>query len=63
MTEQAATSAFTLSRQDNGIAVLTMDVPGESMNTLKQAFGDDITKNCQKSSLSSSTRPAASDPE
>ncbi|MCP3864029.1 MAG: fatty acid oxidation complex subunit alpha FadJ, partial [Aestuariibacter sp.] len=44
MTEQAATSAFTLSRQDNGIAVLTMDVPGESMNTLKQAFGDDITK-------------------
>ncbi|MDC8831576.1 fatty acid oxidation complex subunit alpha FadJ [Alteromonas gilva] len=42
MTEQT-TSAFTLTRQDNGIAILTMDVPGESMNTLKQAFGDDMS--------------------
>ncbi|NVK55919.1 MAG: fatty acid oxidation complex subunit alpha FadJ [Alteromonadaceae bacterium] len=42
MTEQT-TSAFTLTRQDNGIAILTMDVPGETMNTLKQAFGDDIS--------------------
>lgn len=36
-------SAFTLTRQDNGVAILTMDVPGESMNTLKQAFGTEIT--------------------
>lgn len=42
MTEQKQ-SAFTLTRQDNGIAILTMDVPGESMNTLKAAFGDDMT--------------------
>ncbi len=35
-------SAFTLSRQDDGIAILTMDVPGESMNTLKKEFGDEI---------------------
>lgn len=42
MTVQAQ-SAFTLTRQDNGIAILTMDVPGESMNTLKQAFGEDMT--------------------
>ncbi|WP_100641983.1 fatty acid oxidation complex subunit alpha FadJ [Alteromonas facilis] len=37
------TSAFTLEKRDDGVAVLTMDVPGESMNTLKQAFGDEIT--------------------
>ncbi|MBU3022402.1 fatty acid oxidation complex subunit alpha FadJ [Aestuariibacter sp. A3R04] len=35
--------AFTLTRQDNGVAILTMDVPGESMNTLKAEFGDEIT--------------------
>ncbi|MBT0587522.1 fatty acid oxidation complex subunit alpha FadJ [Alteromonas oceanisediminis] len=34
---------FSLEKRDNGVAVLTMDVPGESMNTLKQAFGDQIT--------------------
>lgn len=42
MTEQTQ-SAFTLTKQDNGIAVLAMDVPGESMNTLKAAFGDEMT--------------------
>lgn len=36
-------SAFTLEKRDGGVAVLTMDVPGETMNTLKQAFGDEIT--------------------
>ncbi|WP_442864007.1 fatty acid oxidation complex subunit alpha FadJ [Alteromonas sp. ASW11-130] len=35
-------SAFTLTRQDNGIAILTIDVPGESMNTLKKEFGEEI---------------------
>lgn len=44
-TEQSQTSAsgaFTLTRQDNGVALLSMDVPNESMNTLKQSFIDDI---------------------
>lgn len=35
-------SAFTLSRRDDGIAILTMDVPGESMNTLKAEFAEQI---------------------
>lgn len=35
--------AFTLTKQDNGVAILTMDVPGESMNTLKAAFGEEIS--------------------
>ncbi|BDX06215.1 fatty acid oxidation complex subunit alpha FadJ [Planctobacterium marinum] len=42
MTEQIQ-SAFTLEKFDDGIAVLTMDVPGESMNTLKAEFGEQIT--------------------
>lgn len=40
---QEHTSAFTLSKQENGVAILTMDVPGESMNTLKAEFADEIT--------------------
>ncbi|WP_395341706.1 fatty acid oxidation complex subunit alpha FadJ [Ningiella sp. W23] len=35
-------SAFTLEKREDGIAILTMDVPGESMNTLKADFGDEI---------------------
>jgi len=35
-------STFTLIRQDNGIAHLVMDVVGESMNTLKAEFSDQI---------------------
>lgn len=42
MTEQNK-SAFTLEKFDDGIAVLTMDVPGETMNTLKAEFGGEIT--------------------
>lgn len=37
------TGAFTLTKQDNGVAILSMDVPGESMNTLKAEFGDEIS--------------------
>ncbi|MBV7315009.1 fatty acid oxidation complex subunit alpha FadJ [Shewanella sp. NIFS-20-20] len=33
---------FTLSRNDNGIAILTMDVVGETMNTLKAEFATEI---------------------
>ena len=40
---QPASGAFTLTKQDNGVAILSMDVPGESMNTLKAEFGDEIS--------------------
>jgi len=35
---------FNLARRDDGIAILTMDVPGETMNTLKAEFGAEITE-------------------
>lgn len=35
--------AFTLVKRDDGIAVITIDVPGESMNTLKPSFADEVT--------------------
>lgn len=35
-------NTFTLQKQDNGVAILTMDVPNESMNTLKIEFGEEI---------------------
>ncbi|BFL84728.1 hypothetical protein LFREDSHE_31780 [Shewanella baltica] len=35
---------FNLTRRDDGIAILTMDVPGESMNTLKEQFGPEISE-------------------
>ncbi|RAJ96865.1 fatty acid oxidation complex subunit alpha FadJ [Aliidiomarina maris] len=39
----ASTSAFTLAKREDGIAVITIDVPGESMNTLKASFADEVT--------------------
>jgi 3-hydroxyacyl-CoA dehydrogenase / enoyl-CoA hydratase / 3-hydroxybutyryl-CoA epimerase len=47
MTEQnqkieSQPSAFTLETRDDGIAILTMDVVGESMNTLKVEFAQQI---------------------
>ena len=36
-------SAFTLVRQENGIAHLVMDVVGDTMNTLKAEFGAQVT--------------------
>lgn len=41
MSEHQANS-FTLSVRDDKIAVLTMDIPGESMNVLKASFADEI---------------------
>ncbi|SET08553.1 fatty acid oxidation complex subunit alpha FadJ [Thalassotalea agarivorans] len=38
-----ADNTFTLQRQENGVARLIMDVPGETMNTLKSAFADEIS--------------------
>ncbi|MGS0675164.1 fatty acid oxidation complex subunit alpha FadJ [Shewanella sp. 125m-1] len=34
---------FNLTRRDDGIAILTMDVPGETMNTLRSEFGPEIS--------------------
>ncbi|WP_144213959.1 fatty acid oxidation complex subunit alpha FadJ [Shewanella donghaensis] len=34
---------FNLQRREDGIAILTMDVPGETMNTLKAEFGPEIS--------------------
>ncbi|MBP8269584.1 MAG: fatty acid oxidation complex subunit alpha FadJ, partial [Aeromonas sp.] len=33
---------FSLDIRKDGIGILTMDVPGESMNTLKASFADEI---------------------
>ncbi|NQY35358.1 MAG: fatty acid oxidation complex subunit alpha FadJ [Alteromonadaceae bacterium] len=44
MTKKNNTSAFTLVRQDNGIAKLIMDVVGDSMNTLKAEFVEQISQ-------------------
>ncbi|MFC3123372.1 fatty acid oxidation complex subunit alpha FadJ [Agaribacter flavus] len=37
-------SAFNLTTREDGIAILTIDVPDESMNTLKADFADDISR-------------------
>lgn len=42
--EKAMTKTFTLKRQENGIAHLIMDVKGDSMNTLKAEFTDEIAE-------------------
>ena len=39
MSEQ---NAFSLELKDNGVAVITIDVPGESMNTLKDTFAEEV---------------------
>ncbi len=39
---ETSTSAFTLKRQDNGIAYLVIDVIGENVNTLKSEFTEQI---------------------
>ena len=35
-------SAFNLDVREDGVAILTMDVPGETMNTLRAEFADEI---------------------
>ncbi|MCW3171157.1 fatty acid oxidation complex subunit alpha FadJ [Shewanella subflava] len=35
---------FNLQRREDGIAILTMDVPGETMNTLKPEFGPEVSQ-------------------
>ncbi|MFQ3219042.1 MAG: 3-hydroxyacyl-CoA dehydrogenase/enoyl-CoA hydratase/3-hydroxybutyryl-CoA epimerase [Paraglaciecola sp.] len=41
-TDNLAPGAFTLTTREDGIAILTMDVPGETMNTLKVEFGQQV---------------------
>ena len=41
-------NTFTLVKQDNGLAHLVMDVQGESMNTLKAEFADEIDQMLQE---------------
>jgi len=36
-------SAFTIDKRDDGVAVITMDLPGESVNTLRQSFSQDFS--------------------
>ncbi len=36
--------AFTLARRPDGVAVVTVDVPGEAVNTLKPDFKDDVER-------------------
>ncbi len=42
--KQETNNTFSLVRHENGIAHLIMDVKGDSMNTLKAAFADEIAK-------------------
>lgn len=35
-------TTFTLERREDGIAIIRMDVPGETMNTLKAAFAEEV---------------------
>ncbi len=41
-TTRSAGKALTVDVRDNGVALLTLDVPGESMNTLKWSFADEF---------------------
>ena len=38
------TSAFTLVVRPDNVAVVTIDVPGEKMNTLKAEFGSQVSR-------------------
>jgi 3-hydroxyacyl-CoA dehydrogenase / enoyl-CoA hydratase / 3-hydroxybutyryl-CoA epimerase len=37
-----ANKALTIERREDGVAVLTLDIPGEPVNTLKASFADDF---------------------
>ncbi|MGF1765917.1 fatty acid oxidation complex subunit alpha FadJ [Enterovibrio makurazakiensis] len=43
MSESMTPNAFSLSHGDNGVAWLSIDVPGETMNTLQATFVDEIS--------------------
>ncbi|MCL2915362.1 fatty acid oxidation complex subunit alpha FadJ [Shewanella corallii] len=47
---------FNLTRREDGIALLVMDVPGETMNTLKAEFADEVTQVLEEVKADSSIR-------
>jgi 3-hydroxyacyl-CoA dehydrogenase/enoyl-CoA hydratase/3-hydroxybutyryl-CoA epimerase len=49
-------SVFTLDVRDDGVAILTMDVPGETMNTLKVEFAEQIDVVLQQINADSSIK-------
>ncbi len=49
-------SAFSLDIRDDGVAILTMDVPGESMNTLKVEFAEQMQAVLQQINADSSIK-------
>ncbi len=51
-----AAKTFTLTRQENGIAHLVMDVAGETMNTLKAEFAEEIADVLQEIKADNSLR-------
>lgn len=52
----AKQSAFTLNVRDDGVAILTMDVPGETMNTLKVEFAEQINSVLEQINADSSIK-------
>ncbi|MFQ3235462.1 MAG: 3-hydroxyacyl-CoA dehydrogenase/enoyl-CoA hydratase/3-hydroxybutyryl-CoA epimerase [Paraglaciecola sp.] len=55
-TDNLAPSAFTLTSREDGIAILSMDVPGESMNTLKVEFVQQVNEMLDKIQADSSIK-------
>jgi 3-hydroxyacyl-CoA dehydrogenase/enoyl-CoA hydratase/3-hydroxybutyryl-CoA epimerase len=54
--ESEIKSAFALDVREDGVAILTMDVPGESMNTLKVEFAEQIESVLQQINANSSIK-------
>jgi 3-hydroxyacyl-CoA dehydrogenase/enoyl-CoA hydratase/3-hydroxybutyryl-CoA epimerase len=54
--ESEIKSAFTLDVREDGVAILTMDVPGESMNTLKVEFAEQIESVLQQINANTSIK-------
>lgn len=50
------TSMLSLEKRSDGVAVIRMDVPGESMNTLQQSFGEEFGQMFEELDQSSDVR-------
>ncbi len=50
------TSALSVERRPDGVAVVRMDVPGETMNTLQQSFGEEFGRVFEELDQSSDVR-------
>lgn len=42
MTKESTSSVFDLTLNEDNIAIVTIDVPGEKMNTLRDSFAGDL---------------------